>query len=210
MRKAGIAALLALCAALASAFGSVIRQRSAQDVTDKPVGHLKLFGMSLRDTRWWLGSAGAVANSGLLAAALGLGSVVLVTSLQVTALLFALPIYTRLSHHRVTRWEWMWAALLAVAFVTVADPEAGRSRGSLQTWVVVPVVLGPVLVLCVLAARIWPGRQAAAVLLAIVAGSALGAFAVLTRPLSRRSNTASGRCCARRSSTPGYWPRWSG
>jgi hypothetical protein len=68
MPKAGIAALLALCAALASAFGSVIRQRSAQDVTDKPVGHLKLFGMSLRDTRWWsgLGSAGAVADYGLL------------------------------------------------------------------------------------------------------------------------------------------------
>ncbi len=184
MPKAGIVALLALCAALASAFGSVIRQRSAQHVTDKPVGHLKLFGMSLRDTRWWLGSVGAVANYGLLAAALGLGSVVLVTSLQVTALLFALPIYTRLTHHRVTRWEWMWAALLAVAlavFVTVADPEAGRSRGSLQTWVVVAVVLGPVLVLCVLAARIWPGRQAAAVLLAIVAGSALGVFAVLTK-----------------------------
>jgi drug/metabolite transporter (DMT)-like permease len=75
--------------------------------------------------------------------------VVLVTSLQVTAPLSALPIYTRLTHHRVTRWEWMWAALLAVAlavFVTVADPEAGRSRGSLQTWLVAAVVLGPVLV----------------------------------------------------------------
>jgi drug/metabolite transporter (DMT)-like permease len=184
MPQAGIAALLALCAALASAFGNVIRQRSAQQVTDKPVGHLKLFRLSLRDTRWWLGSAGAVANYGLLVAALGLGSVVLVTSLQVTALLFALPIYTRLTHHRVTRWEWMWAALLAVAlavFVTVGDPAAGRSRGLLQTWVLVAVVLGPVLVLCVLAARIWPGRPAAAVLLAVVAGSALAVFAVLTK-----------------------------
>ncbi|MBV9641528.1 MAG: DMT family transporter [Mycobacteriaceae bacterium] len=184
MPQAGIAALLALCAALASAFGNVIRQRSAQEVTDKPVGHLKLFGMSLRDTRWWLGGAVAVVNYGLLAAALRLGSVVLVTSLQVTTLLFALPIYTRLTHHRVTRWEWMWAALLAMAlavFVTVGDPEAGRSRGSLHTWVVVVVVLGPVLALCVLAARIWPGRQAEAVLLAVVAGSALAVFAVLTK-----------------------------
>ncbi|MGH3560239.1 MAG: DMT family transporter, partial [Mycobacterium sp.] len=42
-----IAALLALCAALASAIGDVIRQRSAQDITDKQVGHLELFWMSL-------------------------------------------------------------------------------------------------------------------------------------------------------------------
>jgi hypothetical protein len=41
--------------------------------------------MPSRDTRWWLGSAGAVANYGLLVAALGLESVVLVT----TALLLA-------------------------------------------------------------------------------------------------------------------------
>ena len=83
-------------------------------------GTLKLFRLSLRDTRWWLGGAGAVANYGLLAAALGLGSLVLVMSLQVTALLFALPIYMRLAHHRMTRWEWMWAVALAV-FVTVGD-----------------------------------------------------------------------------------------
>ena len=184
MPKADIAALLALCAALASAFGNVIRQRSAQEITDKPVGHLKLFRLSFGDTRWWLGAAAAVANYGLLAAALGLGSVVLATSLQVTALLFALPIYTRLTHHRVTRWEWMWAVLLAVAlavFITVGDPEAGHSRGSLTTWIVVAAAMAPMLVLCVLAARIWPARQAAAVLLAVVAGSSLAVFAVLTK-----------------------------
>lgn len=186
MLQAGIAALLALCAALASAFGSVIRQRSAQEVTDKPVGHLKLFRMSLREARWWLGGAAAIANYGLLAAALGLGSVVLVTSLQVTALLFAMPIYTRLTHHRATRWEWLWATLLVVAlavFVTVGDPEAGRSRGPLHTWIVVAVVLSPTLALCVLAARFCPGRPAAAVLLALVAGSAFAVFAVLTKGL---------------------------
>jgi drug/metabolite transporter (DMT)-like permease len=184
MPKADIAVLLALCAALVSALGNVIRQRSAQEITDKPVGHLKLFRMSFHDSRWWLGSVAAVANYALLAAALGLGSVVLATSLQVTALLFALPIYTRLTHHRVTRWEWMWAVLLAVAlvvFVTVGAPEAGHARGSLTTWIVVGAAMAPTLVLCVLAARIWPARQAAAVLLAVVAGSSLAVFAVLTK-----------------------------
>ena len=183
MSKADIAVLLALCAALASAIGAVSRQRSAHGITDKPVSHFKLFRMSLRDTRWWLGGAGAVANYGLQAAALGLGSVMLVTALQVTALLFALPINARLTHHRVTRWEWMWAAVLAVALavvVTVGDPKAGHPQGSLTAWIGVAVVLGPLLVFCVLGARIWPGPRAA-VLLAVVAGSSLALFSVLTK-----------------------------
>src|SRR6202008_188028 len=120
-----VAALLALGAALVSALGSVIRQRSAHEIVDKPVGHWELFRLSLRDTRWWLGGGAAVAHYALQAAALSLGAVMLVTALQVTVLLFALPINARLTHHRVTRWEWIWATLLAAAvavIVTVGDP----------------------------------------------------------------------------------------
>src|SRR6201996_8700383 len=133
MSKADVAALIALCAALASAIGDVVRQRSAQEITDRQVGHLELFRLSLRDTRWWLGGLGAIANYSLQAAALALGSVMLVTALQVTSLLFALPIYARLAHHRVTRSEWTWAVLLAAALavlVTVGDPGRGHERAS--------------------------------------------------------------------------------
>jgi hypothetical protein len=184
MSKADFAALIALCAALASAIGDVVRQRSAQEITDKQVGHLELFRLSVRDRRWWLGATGAVANYSLQAAALALGSVMLVTALQVTSLLFALPIYARLAHHRVTRSEWMWAVLLAAALavlVTVGDPSAGNDRGSLEAWMAVVVVMGPALVLCVLGARVWSGGPAAPVLLAVVAGSSLALFAVLTK-----------------------------
>jgi drug/metabolite transporter (DMT)-like permease len=184
MSKVDLAALIALCAALASAIGDVVRQRSAQEITDKQVGHLELFRLSVRDRRWWLGAAGAVANYSLQAAALALGSVMLVTALQVTSLLFALPIYARLAHHRVTRSEWMWAVLLAAALavlVTVGHPGGGTWRGSPATWVAVAVVMGPVLVLCVLGARIWSGGSAAPVLLAVVAGASLALFAVLTK-----------------------------
>ncbi len=41
--------------------------------------------------------------------------------------------------------------------------------------------MGPALALCVLGARIWSDRPAAAVLLAAVSGSALALFAVLTK-----------------------------
>ncbi|HET7074622.1 MAG TPA: DMT family transporter [Mycobacterium sp.] len=184
MSAAHIAAFYALCAALASAIGNVIRQRSAQEVTDKPVGHLTLFGMLLHDTRWWLGGLGDIASYCLLALALDDGSVLLVMSLQVTALLFALPIYARLTRHPVTRQEWMWALLLALALATaiaVGQPVGGQDRASSQTWLVVALVMGPPLVLCLLGARIWSDRPAAAVLLAAVAGSLLAVFAVLMK-----------------------------
>jgi hypothetical protein len=178
-----VAALLALGAALVSAIGSVIRQRSAHEIVDKPVGAWELFLLSVRDARWWWGAVAAVANYVLQAAALGLGSVMMVTALQVTVLLFALPINARITHHRVTAWEWFWAAALAGAVtvvIAVGNPTSDQQRASLETWMVVALVMGPALVLCVLGARIWSGAVAA-VLLAVVAGSSLALFAVLAK-----------------------------
>ncbi|WP_322858705.1 DMT family transporter [Mycobacterium europaeum] len=184
MSRADLAAILALCAALASAIGNVVRQRSAQEVTDKPVGHLALFGMLLRDTRWWMGGLGDIASYCLLAAALDKGSVLLVMSLQVTALLFALPLYARMSRHPVTRGEWTWAVLLAAALavvIAVGQPVGDQERAPAQTWLVVALVMAPPLLLGLLGARIWSDRPVSAVLLAAVAGSLLAAFAVLMK-----------------------------
>jgi drug/metabolite transporter (DMT)-like permease len=183
MDKADVAALLALGAAFFIAIGDVIHQRSAHEVTDEPVSHTELFMRLLRDGQWWLGSGVAAAGFALQAAALGLGSVLLVQAMLVTSLLFALPINARLSHRPVTRWEWTWAALLAAAvaiIVTVGNPTAGHSRASLETWTAVIAVLGPALVLCVVGARIWSG-PVSAVLLALVSGALWGVFAVLTK-----------------------------
>jgi drug/metabolite transporter (DMT)-like permease len=183
MDKADIAALFALGAALFIAIGDVMHQRSAHEVTDEPVGHLQLFLRLLKDTGWWLGSAVSAIGFILQAAALGLGSVLLVQAILVTALLFALPINARLSHRKVTRWEWTWAALLAasvVVIVTVGNPTEGQSRASLETWMLVIAVLGPLLVACVVAAGMLTG-PISAVLLAVVSGALWGLFAVLTK-----------------------------
>jgi drug/metabolite transporter (DMT)-like permease len=183
MGKADLAALCALGAALFIAIGDVIHQRSAHDVTDDNVSHLGLFLKLLKDTGWWIGSIVAAVGFLLQAAALGLGSVLLVQALLVTSLLFALPISARASHRRVTRWEWTWAALLAasvIIIVTVGNPTAGQSRASMDTWALVGLVLGPLLILAVIGARLWPG-SAGAVLLAFVSGALWGVFAVLLK-----------------------------
>ncbi len=184
MDKADIAALLALGAALFVAMGDVIHQRTAHEVTAEPVGHLQLFAQLLRDRMWWIGSLVSAVGFGLQAAALGLGSVLLVQALLVTSLLFALPLNARANHHRVSRFEWTWAVLLAtsvVVIVTVGNPTAGQARAGSEVWLAVAAVLGPVLVGCVIGARILSGSKASAILLACVSGALWGLFAILTK-----------------------------
>ena len=201
MAKADIATLLALCAAFFIAVCDVIQQRTAHTVTDEPVGHVELFTRLLKDKQWWIGSLAGGAGFGFQAAALGFGSVLLVQALLVTSLLFALPMSAYFAHRRVTRWQWMWAVLLAGAvavIVTVGNPTEGHSRAGLELWIWVAAIMGPALVLCVLGARIWSGGQersepgngtgkpVAAVLLGLVAGSLWGLFAVLTKGVVER------------------------
>jgi drug/metabolite transporter (DMT)-like permease len=182
--KTDIAAVLALLAALFIAISDAVQQRLAHDAAaDEQVGAIALFTRLLRNPRWWLGSLIAAVGFSLQAAALGLGSVVLVQALFVTSLLFALPISAKLGHRKVTRSQWTWAVLLAASVavvVTVGDPQAGHSRAPLETWLVVAAVIGPALVLCLLGARIGSG-PVRAVLLGLVSGSLWGLFSVLTK-----------------------------
>lgn len=183
MSRTGIAALLAVAAALMVGAGDVVQQRSAQQVTDKPVGTVALFRRLLRDRQWWTGSLVAAAGFGFQAAALGLGSVVLVQALLVTSLLFALLISARTNHRRITLRQAIWAVMLVAAVavvVTVGDPQQGTPRGSVHTWTVVALVMGPALVLCVIGARMFPG-SVGALLLGLMSGSLWGLFSVLTK-----------------------------
>ena len=184
MVKTDITALLALGAAFFIAIGDVIHQRAAHEVTDQKVGQVELFLRLLRDRKWWIGSLVAALGFGLQAAALGLGSVLMVQALLVTSLLFALPLSARTSGRQVTGRQWMWAGLLAAAIaviVTVGNPTTGHSRGALEVWSVVIAVLVPAFALCMGGARLLAGRPAAAVLLALVSGALWGVFAVLTK-----------------------------
>jgi drug/metabolite transporter (DMT)-like permease len=183
MNKTDIAALLALSCALCVAIGDVLQQRATHRITDTSRSDLELFAKLLRNRRWRWGALILLGSLALQAAALDQGSVLLVQALLVLSLLFALPISAKLAHRRVTGREWLWAGVLTAAvivIVTVGNPQAGRSRGSLETWIAVLGILWPLLIGCVLAARIWRGAVAA-VLLAFVSGSLWAVFAVLTK-----------------------------
>ncbi|WP_197507416.1 DMT family transporter [Mycobacterium sp. 852002-50816_SCH5313054-b] len=183
MSTTGIAVALAIAAAFMIGIGDVLEQRSAQQVTDKPVGTFTLFRRLLRDRRWWTGSLVAAAGFGLQAAALGLGSVVLVQALSVTSLLFALLISARVNHRKITRRQGIWAMLLVAAVavvVTVGDPQAGTPRGSVETWIVVGLIMGPALILCVIGSRVF-SASVGALLLGLMSGSLWGLFSVLTK-----------------------------
>ncbi len=183
MAKADIAALLALASALCVAIGDVLQQRATHRIADPSVGQLALFRRLLGNRRWRWGALILVVSIALQAAALDQGSVLLVQALLVLSLLFALPISARLADRAVTAREWAWAVVLTAAvtvIVTVGNPQAGHSTASLRTWATVLMVLAPLLLGCVVAARIW-GGAAAAVLLAFVSGSLWGVFAVLTK-----------------------------
>jgi hypothetical protein len=84
----------------------------------------------------------------------------------------------------------MWALVLAAALavvIIVGDPAAGDQRAPLRIWIIVALVMVPLLVTCVVAARLRAGSPFAAMLLAVVAGSSLALFAVLTKGIVEMS-----------------------
>ncbi len=80
------------------------------------------------------------------AAALAVGSLLLVQPLLVTTLLFALPLAARFAHRRLTEREWLWSGLLAaslVVFVIMGEPTAGRDDPSFRSWLPTIVIVVP-------------------------------------------------------------------
>lgn len=51
-----------------------------------------------------------------------------------------------------------------IVIVTVGNPAAGQSRASLETRMGVAAVLGPVLLLCLVGAKVWSGPVSAVLL----------------------------------------------
>jgi drug/metabolite transporter (DMT)-like permease len=177
-----LAAALALLAAVLFAVASAAQQRAAAAVPDEG-GGLRLMGVLLRNRLWWTGTLCDASGFVCQAAALGIGSLLLVQPLLVTTLLFALPLGARWAHRRLRRSDLIWAALLAGAlavFVISGEPTAGLDRAPPERWLPAGLVLGTVLVVCLLVAATRRGTTRA-VLLAVCVALAYAVTDALTK-----------------------------
>ncbi|PZA23017.1 hypothetical protein DMO24_02240 [Modestobacter versicolor] len=180
---AWLAAALALVSAALFALASAVQQRSAAAVPDEHARGLRLMRSLLGSPSWWTGTLADVAGYVAQAAALGLGSLLLVQPLLVTTVLFALPLGARWAGRRLHRSDWVWAAVLALAlaaFVATGDPTAGVDSAGWRAWVPAWIGLGLAGGACLLGAAIARGTSRA-LLLALAAGLLYGLAAPLTK-----------------------------
>jgi drug/metabolite transporter (DMT)-like permease len=178
-----LAAVFALVAALLFAVATVAQQRSAQTVPDENARGLGLIRVLVRRRLWWFGAIGDGGGYLAQAAALGVGSLLLVQPLLVTTLLFALPLGARWAGRQLRRSEWVWALLLAASlalFVVLGNPTDGVDRAPVRDWLPTGALVVGLFAVCVVAAARARGPARAA-LLAVATALAYGVAAALTK-----------------------------
>lgn len=180
----GLAVALSLLAALMFAIAAVAQQREAS--TTEAHG-ARLFLSLVKNPRWWAGTV--TDNLGYLvqAAALAVGSLLLVQPLLVTMLLFALPLGARYAGRRITRAALGWAVALTVSlgvFLVAGNPDAGLDNAPFREWVTSLAFCAAAIVAGVVIAR-RPGRGRA-LGLAIVTGVLFGLVSALTKTVTDR------------------------
>jgi drug/metabolite transporter (DMT)-like permease len=173
----------ALGSALLYALAAVFQQRAARAEPPEHSLRLRLLLGLLHRPLWLLGLACDVVAFLLQFWALDHGSLVLVQPLLVSGLLFALPLGALTSHERMTRNDWLGAALVVAGlavFLVVAQPDNGSADAAPKVWVMLVVTdLAAVGALILAAQRSTDARRAG--FLAAAAGTMYGLTAALTK-----------------------------
>jgi drug/metabolite transporter (DMT)-like permease len=177
-----VAGIVAVVAALLFALASVLQQRAASEVSDADARGTGLIRRLLRRPLWLAGTASDTLGYVAQAAALGVGSLVLVQPLLATSLLFALPLGAWVAGRRLARRDAVWAALLTAGlavFLIAGEPTEGADSAPFEDWVVPgAIVLAATAVALLVAVR---RRSERAVALAVATGILFGATAALTK-----------------------------
>jgi drug/metabolite transporter (DMT)-like permease len=131
-----VAYVLALLAAVAFAFGSVLQQKGTLE-TEAGEGDARFLVQVLRRPVWVAGGLSQVSGWILQAVALGRGSLIVVQSLTTLSLVFALPLGRRLTGQIITRRTWLGAGAVVlgiVLFLSVGEPVGGISHPGVSAW----------------------------------------------------------------------------
>lgn len=178
-------ALLSLGAAVLYALTSVLQQSAAETVGAERSLRPGLLADLVRRPRWLLGGAAEIGAVFLQFLALRRGSLLLVQTVLVAGLLFAIPMAAALRRRRLATRDWLGTVLTVVGlgvFVTVARPTAGRGQASPGAWIAALGLSGAVVALLVLRAPNGPGPRRATML-----GAACGVLFGLDAALIKAS-----------------------
>jgi len=173
---------LAIAAAIAFAFGTVLQQRGTMDTAageDDPKFLLQILHKPV-----WLAGAGCQGVGWVLQAmALDRGSLVVVQSLTALSLVIALPLGMWLTHQHIGGREGIGAALTLVGivvFLSAGQPQGGTSHPSAASWwAACLITLGLVATLAVVGNRFH--GSAKALTLGAAAGLGFGLQAAVTK-----------------------------
>ena len=137
----------------------------------------------VRRPRWLLGNLAEVGAFGLHFVALRRGSLLLVQTVLVSGLLFALPLGAAMSRRRLRTEEWLGALAVVIGlavFLGVGVPTRGRGETSGLAWAVVLGLGGALAAALVVTAPRRPG-EARATHLGAACGILFGLDAALTK-----------------------------
>ncbi|MDQ6726066.1 MAG: DMT family transporter [Actinomycetota bacterium] len=179
------AVALSLSSALLYAITSVLQQSAACRVPAERSLRPGLLVDLVRHPRWLLGGVAEVGAVVLQFLALRTGSLLVVQTLLVTGLLFAIPMAATLRHERLSARDWsgtLLAVLGLAVFLAVARPTRGRGNASPLAWAVMLGLGGGIVALLVVRAPAHPGARRAAVL-----GTACGILFGLNAALTKAS-----------------------
>lgn len=185
MSETWVAVLLALASALSQAFGTVMRHRSPHRATTRREGPLGI----LTSRFWWTGMVISLAGFAFQGAALAFGSLILVQTIAVLSLTFALPLGAWATGRRVTKTELFWGHVLAasvIVLVIYGRPTGGETHPPWWKWALAWV--GGLVVVAVLLqfSRHRRSNGNRALLLGVAGGTAFAYVALMTKGVAER------------------------
>jgi drug/metabolite transporter (DMT)-like permease len=175
--------VLALAAGLCYALASVLQHHVAAQQPPELSLRPRLILELVKRPLWLLGIVFDVGAYLLEAAALSVGSIVVVQPLLVSGLLFALPLSAIGGVGKPGRREWVAAVALTLGiavFVTVGAPHGGSSQAPVWQWAIVFAVCGAIAVGAIVLSR-GAAPHVRALSLAFATGATYAVTAALTK-----------------------------
>ena len=176
---------LSLGAAFLYALTSVLQHGALRVIPHERSMRPRLLIDLLRQRRWLLSNVVDAGGYVLQFLALRAGSLLVVESLLVTGLLFAMPLGAAASHRRPQRLDWLATTAVVAGlsgFLVAGRPVVGAGNTSRTGWVITAGVAGVVVLVLVALAERGPRRWKAPAL-----GAATGVVFGLTAALAKAS-----------------------